>query len=147
VQRGGRGVLARFVSVLLCERHVAEPSVGGDEGFAAIDAMVALVILSTTIILSLGAVETARRASVAAAEIRHATGLMQGLLETAPRQVGVVDGQADGFAYRVATAVSKTNPASQWVQLCDRTVSVRNVRTGRNYILADAEVCPPEPKS
>ncbi len=108
------------------------------------DAMVALVILSTTIILSLGAVETARRASVAAAEIRRATGLMEGLLETAPRQEGVAAGRANGFDWRLETTASPTNSAAQLVRLCDRTVSVRSLASGRGFRLTDAEVCPPE---
>jgi hypothetical protein len=97
--------------------------------------------LSVTIILSLNAVETARRAATLAAETRRAGELLRHLLETAPRRIGAASGQSSGFDWRIDTTVAAAGrlPA---VQLCERSARLVALRGGRRYGLSTTELCP-----
>jgi len=117
-----------------------------DDGFAAVDAMVALVILSSTIILALGVVDTGRRAAVKAVEIRKATSLLRGLLETTPGQVGSISGTASGFNWQVLTVVANDDGPIDPIKLCDRNAKALSRASGRKYALTQTEICPAEVK-
>ena len=127
---------------LSLRRYRRVPGVrSGENGFAAVDAMVALVILSTTIILSLGAVEIGRKASVKALETRKAGALLQGLLETSPGQIGALSGTANGFDWRVVTTPAKENAATNPTKLCDRVAQALSRASGRRYVFTTTDVC------
>lgn len=116
---------------------------GDESGFAAVDALVALVILATTITLAIGAVTTGRRASSLAGETRAADGLMTALLNDAVRQPGSYRGQTRRFDWRLRVAVL---PAEPPLRLCRSTVEVRGRTTRRRFVLAGDDFCPPPPK-
>jgi len=76
---------------------------GASDGYAAVDAMVALVILAMTITFALGAAQAARRAAVVAEETRRAVQLLRYLVDEAPLTTTIQSGVANGFTWRVQT--------------------------------------------
>jgi hypothetical protein len=113
-----------------------------DEGFAAVDALVALTIFATTIALVLQGAHTARRLAEAAAETRQATALGQYLLGTAPKAPGVSSGRSDGFVWKVNVAASPA-PGLAQVALCHRSIELTGAASGRRYAFSTADICPP----
>ncbi len=120
----------------------AVPADTSSDGFAAIDALVALMILATTIVLALGAAETARRASARASETRHAVALLRGLLATAPHHLGSAGGRLAGFDWRIETRVAVVATPVASVRVCERQADARSVTSKRRYALSTTELCP-----
>ena len=116
------------------------------EGFAAIDAMVALLILSVTIVSALGAVETAKRAATAAEETRRATTILRYLVDSAPLVISEQTGRANGFAWRVDVRPGAPSGMSMAI-VCDRSAELVSEKTGRRFQLATAAICPPPQRS
>jgi len=114
----------------------------GREGFAAVDALVALMILSATIILSLGAAQVARRATGEAVQMRRADQALQGLLQTTPHGIGVVQGRAAGFLWWVTTTPSAGEARTGAVQVCARAAEVQALGDHRRYRMSTIELCP-----
>lgn len=112
------------------------------DGFAAVDALLALMILSITLIFSLAAAHTARRAADSAARTREADQILQGLLQTAPHAIGETQGRAGRFEWRVTTQPSQSDVRWPNAQICLRSAQVRAIGTGRLYGLSTAEICP-----
>ncbi len=112
-----------------------------DAGFVSVDAMVALTILATTVVLALGATKTATRLTAAAAEMRQAEVELRYLLDTAPRTPGVSSGQGAHFSWRMANL-----PLSSVrdFQICRRTATIRSIGSKHVYSLATVESCPRE---
>jgi hypothetical protein len=133
VRRKRRGSSAYTVS--------AASSKGSDaEGFAAVDALVALTLIATTLALAIVATQTAQRTSLKALELRRADTLLKYLLLARPHALGVQQGNTDGFVWTVTTApshIAASNPA-----ICTRTASTRAVTSGRAYRMATSESCP-----
>jgi hypothetical protein len=123
-------------------RGVGNKANGARSGYAAVDAMIALAILSTTIVLSLTAIRTAHGAASIVVETRQARQELQYLLDNAPRAFGVQGGRAGGFDWRLATQ-SGTDVSPSGAQICDRAAQVRSLSSGRRYGLATSEICPP----
>jgi hypothetical protein len=115
-----------------------------DAGFAAVDALVALMILAATITLSLRAVETARRAALGADEMRQATQMLRGLLDTPVAPPGALAGQTPVFLWRVETRAGAAIPGAAGATICARAASVTSRRDGRRFALDGAEICPPD---
>lgn len=110
-------------------------------GFAAVDALVALTILSSTLVLALGAASSAQRAAAAALEARHAHQLL-GFLMNAPKEgPGIWSGADRGMTWtlRIAQAAPPSTQAA-W-PLCRRIADARSERTGRRYELSTVETC------
>ena len=118
------------------------PSQSAQDGFAAVDAMVALTILASTVVLCLAAVQGAGRINAAAAETHRAEGELRYLLDVSPRAVGAVSGQDGGFSWRVRTEPERESRQGT-AQICARTATARSQTSGRTYTLATAEVCLP----
>jgi hypothetical protein len=113
-----------------------------EQGFAAIDALVALIILASTLILSLGAIHTARIGAANAAEMRRADNALQGLLRTTPLAIGEVSGRTADFDWWVSTAPSALDVHWPTARICIRAASVRALASGRRYALTTAQICP-----
>jgi Tfp pilus assembly protein PilV len=113
-----------------------------EDGFAAVDAMVALVILSMTIVLALTAVQTARRAAVAAEETRRATSLLRHLVDSSPPSISQTSGHTDGFAWHVQVLAA---PPSDMAgsPMCAHSAELVSDKSGRRFRLATAAICPP----
>lgn len=115
---------------------------GGERGYALTDALVAMLILSMAIVLSLDVLQQARAAADAAWEVRRADSLMAHLIEAAPHRYASSAGESDGFRWSVETTVTG---AERPVEVCRRAVALRNRTSGRRYAAATLETCPLEP--
>ncbi|MGR4866927.1 hypothetical protein [Caulobacter sp. LARHSG274] len=112
-------------------------------GFAAVDALVAVTILSSSLALSLTAAEIGLRASRTAAETRDAEMILRGGLESTAGQAGAWSGRALGMAWRVeahftdAAFLRRGGP-------CARTASAKATGSGRTYRMTTMDACLPE---
>jgi hypothetical protein len=103
--------------------------------------MVALLIISLSTVLSLRAIEVARRVAATAEEVRGANVLLGELLDTGPRVLTVSSGATNGFAWTIETQpAGSERPVAE----CRRLVTVTNVTTARRYSTSTLEACPPE---
>lgn len=109
------------------------------DGFAAVDALVALTILATTIALSLEAATTAAQAAAAANEVRQANTLLQYLLQSRASDDA---GRSEQFAWRVEVKASDAAQAGSPFQLCRHAAVARGRRSGRSYALVTLTACP-----
>jgi hypothetical protein len=120
-----------------------EPGPFGDQGgFAAVDALVAVTILSSSLALSLMAAQIGARASRTAGEIRDAELLLRDRLEGTARQAGAWRGRDQGLDWRVEAPPSQTEPA-QRAAPCVRTASV-TAASGRTYRMVTVQTCLPK---
>lgn len=126
-----------------------EPGPGRDqEGFAAVDALVAVTILSSSLALSLMAAQVGGRASRSAAETRDAEMLLRRNLEATAGQAGVWTGRDQGLDWRVEAHVSDAASATaagpaRLAAPCVRSGSAK-AAGGRTYRLATVDICLPE---
>jgi hypothetical protein len=112
--------------------RLRDPRASPREGFAAIDAITALAILSITIALCIQAGSTSLKAVRAAREIRRAEALGRFVLALPVR--GPRAGETPQFTWRVEVARDMTAPAAQaGLILCRRTVSAVARQGGRRF--------------
>jgi hypothetical protein len=111
------------------------------EGVAAIDALVALAILSATIIMSLKSVETARQAAALAVETRQADLELRRMLDQPIMSVGMSSGRTALFDWRSAAIPTEasSNPA---VRTCRRKIELVDRTDGRRFRAASLSLCP-----
>lgn len=120
-----------------------EPGPGrGQDGFAAVDALVAVTILSSSLALSLMAAQVGTRASRSAGETRDAELLLRERLESTAGRAGVWSGRDQSLDWRVEAHISDAGPARQAAP-CVRVASAKAV-SGRTYRLATVDTCLPE---
>jgi hypothetical protein len=113
---------------------------GAEDGYAAIDALVALMILASTLVCSVSATHGSRTIADAALELRKANELTGYLLETSPTAPGQTDGEADGFKWtRTIGEPVDTFGASA---ICERRVVLTGVRDARRFETRTNAVCP-----
>lgn len=118
------------------------PSLGAEDGFAAVDALVALTLLCMTIGLSLGAAQVARHAARAASETRAADSLLRGLIESQPNRLATDQGQGGDFDWRFAmTPMTDAGPLPP-LALCQRSAAAVSRSSGRGYYLTTVTPCP-----
>lgn len=113
-----------------------------EAGYALTDALVAMLILSLTLVMSMRALDRARAAAGAAWEARRADSLIGHLIEAAPHRYASSGGVSDGFAWRVETTITG---AERPVAICRRAVSLQSQASGRHFEAATLETCPVEP--
>ena len=107
---------------------------GPDAGTAAIDAMVALAMLSSTIALSIAAARQADIMGTRARETRAASALLsQKLDDAAQASPGVQDGVDGRFVWRSATFQTLTPGDTELTRLCTTTVTLTPAGTRRSY--------------
>lgn len=111
-----------------------------DAGFAAVDALVALVVLSTCLGLTLAAAHASRRAGDAAAEYGQAQALLRYLVQTAPATPSRADGRSGALAW--TREVSQIGGQSMRPRLCRVQVELRGDKSRRRYRLATDRACP-----
>jgi hypothetical protein len=111
-----------------------------DDGYAAVDALVALMILAATLVCSVSATHGSRLAADAALELRRANELGVYLVETAPVSPGKTSGQAQGFAWtlEVMDPVNAFGPGA----ICERRVVLTGLRDQRQFSIRANAVCP-----
>lgn len=114
---------------------------GGQGGFAAVDALVAVTILSSSLALSLMAAQVGARASRTAGQTRDAEVLLRERLEVTAGQTGVWSGRERGLDWRVEARVLDAGQA-RLAAPCVRIASAK--AGGRTYRIATADICAPE---
>lgn len=112
----------------------------GAEGYAAVDALVALMILASTLVCAVSATHGSRLAADAALQLRRANELSAYLLETSPSEPGATSGEVDGFAWRreVTEPIETFGPGA----ICERRVVLTSLRDQRRFSARTNAVCP-----
>lgn len=121
--------------------RAAAQACAADEGYAAIDAIVALMIISFTIIAGLAAMDQAGRASKTAVEVQDARMLLGRLADSEPKVLAGTGGQTAAFAWTVQTAPTGDTAL---IDVCLRTVKLLARASGRAYGLTTLVTCPPK---
>lgn len=114
---------------------------GRDEGYVAVDVMVALLIFAMTIILSLEAVRQSRGIADRAREVRSADSLLKHMMQNGDVSLTPAQGAADGFDWTLATEITG---ADRPIAICRKVVRLANRASGRKYEAASLVVCPSE---
>jgi len=110
-------------------------------GFAAVDALVALTILASTLILALGAAGSAQRAAAAGLEARRVQ-LLLGFLMILPKdRLGIWSGADRGLDWTLELSRAADGSIQGVWPLCRRVAKASNPRTGRHYDLSTIETC------
>jgi len=110
--------------------------VARDDGFALVDAMTALLILSITLGLAFQAGRTALQAARATAEIEDARAMLDDLMQAR------FDGDVSGLSARLAWRVNSEKVSTQGpFALCRRTAEVRARRDQRRFSAETLEPC------
>lgn len=110
-----------------------------EDGYAAVDALVALTILASTLLLAIGASSVAEHASATAAEEQRAGDLMQFLVETPGASAEVHTGRTNDFEW-VVEVTRETAPVAG-LAICAHRVALTNRASGRRYSLHSAAFC------
>jgi hypothetical protein len=119
----------------VCLRRAAET----DSGFAAVDAIVALMIISLTLGLSYAAIQNAEASGRMADEATRADALLRDLIEGRDDALGTDAGSRDGFTWRVETQLTGSDRP---IAVCRRAVAITNMRSGRAYATSTLQPCP-----
>lgn len=114
----------------------------GEDGSAAIDALVALSILTGTIVLALNATDAGRRAASSALETREASALLSNLAESTPVEIGTYAGRSGRLLWRVDNTLETVLAQSRDARICRRKVSVSGQSRSRAYELTTLKPCP-----
>lgn len=117
----------------------------GTAGFAVVDALVALVILSSALGLSLAATQSARKLANQAARTRQAEALCRYLLATSADVVGISAGQSAGLLWRLEVRPMSADAQALQSRLCEASVAVRSQDSGRAFVMSTAVSCKTEP--
>jgi hypothetical protein len=116
-----------------------------DAGFALADALTGLTILAATIVLSINAAATARRASLSALEYRQAARALDQKLLIPFAEPGSQSGVSPA-PWRVSLAPDARLSGSDAEAPCRRSVTVSIHSGGRSYTATTLETCPaPKP--
>ena len=115
-------------------------SCSGSDGYAAIDTLVALTVLSSTLVFAIAAGHVGRQAARAALEARQARAVLMAAMERAPAEPGVTDAQGGGFAWRLT--VREPVLVAGATALCRRDATATALATARRYDLSTAVICP-----
>jgi hypothetical protein len=126
----------------VAERRRGGATVHRDEGYIAVDAMVALLIIALATVLSLQAVERAHSAATAADEYKTAQIVITDIMEGGPRSFTVATGNARGFSWRLVTEVTGSQHP---IAICRRALTLQASRSGRTFQASTNETCPVEP--
>jgi len=119
----------------------------GQAGFAAVDALVALVILSTTLAMGLVATDSARKVAASAAAIRRAEALARDLLADSPYRVGISSGRSAGLDWRLEVTPLSPVSTAERSRLCQASAAIRAGARGRTFTLTTVDACRPETTS
>jgi hypothetical protein len=115
---------------------------GAHAGFAAIDALVALLLLASTIALALTAVHVGRRAALAAVEAREASALLAYLLDQPRHSHGTIRVVDLKFVWSIQS--DRPLRALGGLSTCRQAAQVTALSSGRTYTATSMTVCPAE---
>ncbi len=112
-------------------------------GFAAVDALVALTVLATTLALALQAEAVARRLAGSALRSEQAGVLLQYLIETGARTPGKWTGRSGGLDWRFDVALQPADPRAGALRTCRRTATASEAGGRRTVSLTVLAFCRP----
>jgi hypothetical protein len=147
VRVGDGGVILREASIIIARLRTVfgnrRPAVRSAScGYAAVDALVALMILSSTLICALAALAQGLRAADAAREMQQARSIAADLIQTAEPRALSDSGRMDGLAWR--RSVSEPVLVFGANAVCDVEVVVAGRDGRRRYALRSNAVCAKE---
>ena len=116
-------------------------AIGREAGFALADALTGLTILAATIILSINAAATARRASLSALDHRQAARVLDRTLVLPVAELGSHSGALPA-RWRVDLGLDVRLAGSDTEAPCRRSVAVSVRSPGRSYGATTLETCP-----
>ncbi len=108
-------------------------------GFAAVDALVALAILSSTIVVGLAALHSGRQLAATALEAHRATELLQDVLSRKLDTPGLTVARSGDMVWRLT--VGEPDVISAASALCRADAEVVADKTGRHYKMSTARIC------
>lgn len=135
--RRGSGCRGTTISFKRASRHHQD----GRAGFAAVDALVALVILSSALGLSLAATQSARKVAAQAARIRQAEALCRYLLAADRGVVGVTTGRSSGLNWRLEIKPTPADQQANASRLCDASALARPSGGGPAFAMRTVIAC------
>ena len=119
-------------------RSGARARLEGREGFAAVDALVALLILSATLVLSLNGLQSAARLGRIAEETGQATALARQIMVRRGDGVSDYAGRSGQLAWSLEAGQLSGQGGDD---VCTRTLLIRGLASGRSYRFATATPC------
>lgn len=115
------------------------PGTEAEEGYLLVDAVVALMILSTVLVLSFASLQVAQNLAGRSEEMRRADLILNTVMLDGENALEPSHGETDGFAWFLTVApTAVVHPVS----LCDRRVVVQNLQTARSFEAATLAPCP-----
>ncbi len=115
-------------------------------GFAAVDALVAVTILSSSLALSLTAAEIGVHAARVAGDTRAAELLLRARLESTAGHAGTWSGEVQGLTWRVEAHLSDAAQVQRGGP-CVRTAAATATRDHHAYRITTVDLCLPEAAS
>jgi hypothetical protein len=112
-----------------------------EEGYAAVDALVALMLIAAALAAAFPALAQAARVADSAREVRSAKAFLAHLLEASPATLQVQTGETSEFRWRVAM---EPTGAERPVAICRQAAQLVHRESGRRYVAATLEACPAE---
>jgi hypothetical protein len=109
----------------------------------AVDALVAMTILASTIVFGLAAAHQGLRAARAGLEVREANDLLKFILENSHSATGLTTGQTDLFNWQLAVSDPVASAAA--ASLCGHEALLTSRRSLKTYLARTDEICPTAP--
>jgi hypothetical protein len=103
--------------------------------------LVALVILSSALTLSLAATQSARKVAAQAAQIRQAEALCRYVLASGSGVAGVTSGRSAGLTWRLEVSPVSNDRRSPESGLCEAVVVARADGQPRAFTLSTTVAC------
>ena len=114
----------------------ADKTMEAQAGFAAVDALVALLILSTTLVFSLGGLQAAARLATRSQEAIEVSALARQLLARGGDGVSADAGRSGPLRWTL-----QTDRLGDAAAVCVEGLEVRSLATGRRYRFTSALAC------
>ena len=106
----------------------------------AVDALIAMTILASTVVLALQASVNGLKSARAGLELRQANDLLRFIVENTFDKSGFSQGQTAQF--RWSLSVGDPQPTTAAASLCAHLVQVTSIRSAKTYQIQTEEICP-----
>lgn len=115
------------------------PSGGESTGYAMVDSLISLLIISTSIVFSLQALGASSRSADALTEARRARALLDRLVTETGQVSPLQEGRSGGFAWQAA---QNSAGGERPIEICARIVELVNEASQRRYRASTLVTCP-----
>jgi hypothetical protein len=110
-------------------------------GFAVVDSVIALLVMASSLALTITASQVARKAALAADEMRRADRVLNYLVERAAGFSGRRSGQMSGLLWQVDVSSDSVILAQSETRLCRLTFRVQSQASGRVFTASTERFC------